>query len=494
MGLPVRSPESSEPNPVVNPPAAICEDPLPGRIYTPLPKPWIGIGLAVLCLLSQLGGRSLVGFVWLMSAFGSCYWLFCIHRIHKVLAEYTNGSYPISARRAVGFQFIPLFEYYWFFRWARQLARFFDQRSGTTTAPKVWPGILLSSASVLGWVPAFKSLRLFLIFGFGLYLTRKLKSVLPECKPIRLPRAQHWNLSMSAGVGAAFSFVLVQALWHFSAKDSVEKLHDLAAIFLVSIGVLIFLEPVFERLRIALGIAEGHPILQERKSWLLRLAAFLILVFASLFHGLLHSEIEKAIHDDWAGTIAKLLAGLVVSGGITYFWIGAAHRRPSHAARSGLISGGVLGLLVVTAVFTVVHPPSESAESGTGSFDHALHGAFPLVPNRTVHHLEEGELGSDPDLTKMLPFALRWPVLGLVGGLVIDRRWGGKAHRVALAMFAAAILYGAVLWLTGNLKTSGEIASHLSVAAGWGLALVVCSSSGILMPEERAQARIQAIG
>jgi len=131
--------------------------PAPGRIYTPLPRAWIGMAIAVNCLLFQIAADTNGGFVLLTSLLGSCYWLFFVHRIHKVLAEYTNGSYPISPRKAVGFQFIPVFEYYWFFRWTRQLARFMDEKSGTKRAPKVWPGLLLSAASLLGWFPCLGS-------------------------------------------------------------------------------------------------------------------------------------------------------------------------------------------------------------------------------------------------------------------------------------------------------------------------------------------------
>ena len=259
---------------------------------------------------------------------GSCYWLFCVYRIHKILSQYTSCAYPISPRKAIGFQFIPVFEYFWFFRWTRQIAKFVDSESGKPGMPKVWPGLLLTITSVFGIWPQFKSARLLLIFSFGIYLTKKLKAILPEPKQLHMKRCQRWNLSMSAGIGAAFSFVLVQAVRHFSAEQSTEKLHDLAAIFLVSVGVLVFLEPVFERLRVVLGVSEQHPALQSHKPWLLRLGVFVILVLTSAFHGLLHSEIEGAIKDDLSGVLTTLFAALLVSGGVTYFWIGASQRRP----------------------------------------------------------------------------------------------------------------------------------------------------------------------
>jgi hypothetical protein len=88
--------------------------------------------------------------------------------------------------------------------------------------------------------------------------------------------------------------------------------------------------------------------------------------------------------------------------------------------------------------------------------------------------------------------AFPWPIFGLMGGLAIDKRWGGgKVHGVALSMFAAAILYGGFLLVIRRLSGL-DLLSHLSVAAGWGLALIVCSSSKILIPEEATEVGIQA--
>src|SRR5438445_10401100 len=196
-----------------------------GRIYTPLPRMWVGMGLAVLCALFQRAGGVSKGGVLLVSIIGTCYWLFCIYRSHKVLAEYTGSKYPISPRKALGFQIIPIFQYYWFFRWTRQLAKFVDAESGEARMPRVWPGLLMSLSSLLGWNPAFKSLRLFLIFALGIYFTRKLRQVLPACEPVALERWHRWNLSMSAGVGAAFGFVLFRAIHYYVHVQYVGQLH-----------------------------------------------------------------------------------------------------------------------------------------------------------------------------------------------------------------------------------------------------------------------------
>jgi hypothetical protein len=415
--------------------------------------------------------------------------MFCIHRIHKVLADYTVGSYKISPRRAVGFQFIPIFGYFWSFRWTRRMARFLERDSPGLRMPKVWPGALLVGASVFGIFGPLKPLRLFLIFGFGIYLVRRLKAVLPVSRPYCPNRWQQWSLSMSAGIGAAFSFVLFQALQDFSKLDRAEKLHELLAIFLVSIGALIFLEPAFEQLRIVLGISEHHPTLQSRKPLLLRLGIFLILVVTSLFQGLLHSEVEMSVHKDIYGIAARLLAALLVSGGITYFWIAGSHRNPPRAARSGLFSGAVLGFLVAYGLFVVhnLRGPADAEHLAASTQRTVVRLALPLVPGRVIDDLGQGDVSSRTRAAKIPIVALTWAAFGFAGGFAIDKRWRkGNASGVALTIFVAAVATGVALRLMGRISSLTEVMSILSAVMGWGLALIVYSSSKLLMPEEES--------
>jgi hypothetical protein len=87
-----------------------------------------------------------------------------------------------------------------------------------------------------------------------------------------------------------------------------------------------------------------------------------------------------------------------------------------------------------------------------------------------------------------LIFTMPWPLLGLMGGLVVDRRWGrNKAITLTASLLGGAVLYEVLLRITGHLASPGEMISQLSVALGWGLAIIVCSSSRILTPEESAK-------
>ncbi len=195
---------------------------------------------------------------------------------------------------------------------------------------------------------------------------------------------------------------------------------------------------------------------------------------------------ESAIKTDLTATLSMLLTALLVSGGITYFWIGASHRHPPHAARSGLLSGAVLGFLVAFTVLMVVSPQPAGAESAQTKSERMIQYAFPLVPLRITQDLATGSMGGDSGLQQMGVIALPWAVLGLVGGFAIDRRWpNGKTSGVALSIVAAGLFSGLALLLSKRLA-SGEMMWHLSAVIGWGLALMVCSSSRTLMPEEQA--------
>src|SRR5439155_26028538 len=95
-GVPMSIPDpvfdsAPEPNSGQNLPEVklIQDKPQGGRIYTPLPRMCVGMGLAVLCALFQRAGGVSKGGVLLVSIIGTCYWVFCIHRIHTVLSAYS---------------------------------------------------------------------------------------------------------------------------------------------------------------------------------------------------------------------------------------------------------------------------------------------------------------------------------------------------------------------------------------------------------------------
>src|SRR5580693_8838163 len=94
-----------------------------------LPQVWIGYVLGVVTILAEdvalelhpdlvKGGVPIPPLYLFLSAFvGGVYWLVCVYRYHVVLASVPRWKHPISPARAVGFHFIPLYNFYWVFKW-----------------------------------------------------------------------------------------------------------------------------------------------------------------------------------------------------------------------------------------------------------------------------------------------------------------------------------------------------------------------------------------
>ena len=138
------------------------------NITKPFPKVWLGY--VVLTLYVLLVGLFLPEDAQFETAdkviirVGSlivlAYWLFCIHRLHWVIAEITNNKYPISPGKASGFHLIPIYNLYWSFKWPRELGRFLRIESDRKTQVGTWLGVivclgLLLSSVLIGYILLF---------------------------------------------------------------------------------------------------------------------------------------------------------------------------------------------------------------------------------------------------------------------------------------------------------------------------------------------------
>ncbi len=106
-----------------------------------MPKLWIGYLLAVATFVGEMiaVGRNpnlLKGVefgvppleIFLPAFVARVYWFVCIYRYHKILAAVPRYVHPISPGKAVGFHFIPLFNFYWIFHWPNAVAEFVNAR------------------------------------------------------------------------------------------------------------------------------------------------------------------------------------------------------------------------------------------------------------------------------------------------------------------------------------------------------------------------------
>ncbi len=456
-----------------------------GPIYSAYPRMLVGFGLLAIWGAARVEAlrydadikSSLTAAALLAGLAGYVYWMFCIHRIHKILREYTKGTYPIAPWKSVTYHFIPGYSLYWIFKWPGTLAKFVSSTSNSDGKPlrmRGWlPALALLVASVMTSLFGFEKgigLQLLLLFGAGLYVTRKLQDLLPAPEPISLRRLKQWKVAASAGVGAAFSLLLFEAIREFFSPHTpkLEREHELVAILLVSVGVMIFLEPLAEKVRDLL--VHDHLVLRTKKSWWLRLAIFGILVFTSLLHGMAHTAVDNWMKDpDGHKKIAALAAAMLISGGITYFWIGAAHLHRPHATLSGAVGGAALAVVISFGLASVV----VAHGNGSGDVTNRLeeHFALPGVPLMVTHQLENGAL----DIKTLLFMAVPWLLMGLAGGAVIDRRW---MHCCAGSLALSVVVAGIVGGLLLRFFSSGwaQTFAHLPAVAGWVVALIVCCS------------------
>src|SRR5215469_8193388 len=119
------------------------------KVSLRLPRMWIGLFLGCVCLLVEIASFTGMRADSLLVAdrvagwLGFGYWLFCVHRMHRILAQATNGSYPVGPRRALWFHFIPLFNLYWYFRWPYRMGKFFNEAQSSARMARIWPGVFL---------------------------------------------------------------------------------------------------------------------------------------------------------------------------------------------------------------------------------------------------------------------------------------------------------------------------------------------------------------
>lgn len=159
------------------------------------PWVWFGFVFAIAFLVAEFAELLLeldkesfrVVFVIIVLS-GWIYWLFCVHRFHKILAEMTGHRYPIQPGEAVGKHFIPFYNFYWLFAWPSTLSSHLNQAGQVNILPGGLIGFVLLISLLLRYVDG--AIGLALTFAVGLYISAKLrkhmklvKGVPPEMLP-----------------------------------------------------------------------------------------------------------------------------------------------------------------------------------------------------------------------------------------------------------------------------------------------------------------------
>lgn len=150
-----------------------------------LPRLWPGFALAGLFVVAEvveirflppeLQPEFTVGPLGAAVSLGGFgYWLFCVHRLHRVLAAMAPGGYPISPARAAYFHLIPLFNLYWVVHWPYVLAKFLQEQGAVQIISGQLLGLFFFISVILGRL-VDGALGLAGFFAVTAYLTAKIR-------------------------------------------------------------------------------------------------------------------------------------------------------------------------------------------------------------------------------------------------------------------------------------------------------------------------------
>jgi hypothetical protein len=107
------------------------------------PRLWIGHLLGLITIVAEIVAVSLHPelakgellipplYLFLPNFVSLVYWPVCVYEYHVVLARVTSQGYAISPARAAWFHFIPIYDFYWSYKWPREFANFVNSRVAT---------------------------------------------------------------------------------------------------------------------------------------------------------------------------------------------------------------------------------------------------------------------------------------------------------------------------------------------------------------------------
>ena len=166
----------------------------------PFPCLWVGYALGIIVVFAELVavsrhpelsfGQLYVPplYLFLPNFISLVYWLVCVYEYHALLSQVTAKTYSISPLRAAWFHLIPIYGFYWAFRWPHELARFVNSRLPSPLMKPEKTGILAFVAFVV-FVLLDRGLGMILLFMVASHLTACLRSALaaPQTPMDELP-------------------------------------------------------------------------------------------------------------------------------------------------------------------------------------------------------------------------------------------------------------------------------------------------------------------
>jgi len=143
---------------------------------TKLPRLWVGYILAVVFLIAEIAVMLKGNLEFLLTTVGLVswvYWLYCVYKFHDVMERIPGYRHPIASNRAVAMHFIPFYNFYWTFKWPKEIATFVNWRIQARSMNGAVVGVLvLLAVIIMRAVDGF--LGLLLLFRAGVYISRRI--------------------------------------------------------------------------------------------------------------------------------------------------------------------------------------------------------------------------------------------------------------------------------------------------------------------------------
>lgn len=161
------------------------------------PKIWIGYIIAAVLAIASIvdiftqSGYGMRQQTWslIFRVLVIIYYCICVYKLHKIIAIATDNRHPITPVKAVGFHFIPFFNFYWFVKWPNEIANFVNAQKPEKPMLKGLGGIVILISIILSLLPI--STGNYVLFSGGLagpfiyfyfldYVVKRVKTYIPH--------------------------------------------------------------------------------------------------------------------------------------------------------------------------------------------------------------------------------------------------------------------------------------------------------------------------
>jgi hypothetical protein len=431
-----------------------------GSVPTALPKVWVGFFIAAFFIMIKTyeiaKDKDFAYIRSLIFLAGLIYSLYCVYRLHQVIAGCTNSSHPITPRQAVAYHFIPLYNIYWIFKWPNEIDKFVNSRGAPGQMVKGLASFFLLGGLLLGIKDG--GICLTILFGVELYLARKIRRAITFPGEGPIDYTGRLLLALRAATGAVCLMIITLAVVGFwEINNWWEPVSIVVGIGLVFLFILVFLQPLRDLFLKSQGLYPQREIVPHGNKFL-RSLVFAVVFITGVFHALLEEEISNgrglciwlistkiiAANDCPIPDVYRIyffsfmfVSMLIAVGSITYGWMVGVRRHRFRAKWIGAFFGFMVG-----------------ASIGMGEL------GFGQIPPELLIGFIIGT-GSE------------WALPGFVGGWAVDRGWGSRPMMIGLFLIGIILLTNIprlLFWhYSGHslvLEAIRELAKGLGIMAG----------------------------